>query len=190
MPDAGEDVVPEQGHDGRLNLDNTVGPIPSPRGSTPSPSVSVLPVSPVASAQTSLVPYIPPSGAAPPPSPMYVFGQEEAISLAQALRFVFSKQSNFQKRTFAVLSPTGNGRFRKRYADSHDNLSITTALRLPSVSRFIARDNSKRLKLIAPTAILEEARLERLQAVIAVSQYGIQELIRRFENYEDPEEEL
>ncbi len=67
---------------------------------------------------------------------------------------------------------------------------MTTALRLPSVSRFIARDNGKRLKLMAPTAILEEARSERLQAVIAVSQHGVQELIRRFENYKDPEEEL
>ena len=119
-----------------------------------------------------LIPYVSPSGAAQPRSPMYVFGQqggEEAISLAQASRFVFSKQSRFKRRTFAVLSPTGNGRFRKCHTDSHDNLSITTALRLPSASRFITRDNSKRLKLIAPTTILEEARSETLQAVIAVS---------------------
>ena len=122
-----------------------------------------------------------------------MFGQqggEEAISLAQASRFVFSKRTSVKERTFAVLSPTENGRFRKRRADSRDKLSMTTALRLPSVSRFIARDNGKRLKLMAPTTILEEARLERLQAVIAVSQHSIQELIRRFENYEDPEEEL
>lgn len=64
VPDAGEDVVLEQGHDGRLNPDDTVGPISSPRGSTLSLAVSVPPVSPVASAQTALVPYIPPSGAA------------------------------------------------------------------------------------------------------------------------------
>jgi len=193
VPNAGEDVAPEQGHDGGLNPDDTVGPIPSPRRSTPSPAVSVSPVSPVGSAQTSLVPYVPPSGAAQPQSPMYVFGQqgeEEAISLAQASRFVFSKRRSVKERTFAVLSPTGNGRFRKRRADSRDKLSMTTALRLPSVSRFIARDNGKRLKLMAPTTILEEARSERLQAVIAVSQHSVQELIRRFEDYEVPEEEL
>ena len=86
-----------------------------------------------------------------------------------------------------VLSPTGNGRFRKRYANSRDIISMTTALRLPSASRFITWDNGKRLKLMAPTAILEEACSERLQTVIAVSQHGVQELIRRFESYEDPE---
>jgi len=193
VPGAGEDVVPEQGHDGGLNPDDTVGPIPSPRGSTLSPAVSVSPVLPVGSAQTSLVPYVPPSSPAQPRSPMYVFGQqggEEAISLAQASRFVFSKRTSIEERTFAVLSPTGNGRFRKRHADSRDKLSMTTALRLPSASRFIARDNGKRLKLMAPTTILEEARSERLQAVIAVSQHSVQELIHRFENYEDPGEEL
>jgi len=193
VPDAGDDVVSDQGHDSGLNPDDTVGPIPSPRGSTPSSAVLVSPVSPVESAQTSLVPYVPPSGAAQPQSPMYVFGQqggEEAISLAQASRFVFSKLTSAKERTFAVLSPTGNGRFRKRHADSRDKLSMTAALRLPSVSRFIARDNGKRLKLMAPTTILEEARSKRLQAVIAVSQHSVQELIRRFENYEGPEEEL
>ena len=98
---------------------------------------------------------------------------EEAISLVQALRFIFSKRRSIKEGTFAVLSPTRNSRFRKRYTDSRDKLSITTALQLPSVSRFIARDNSKRLKLIVPITILEEARTERLQAVIAVSQYNI-----------------
>lgn len=95
-----------------------------------------------------------------------------------------------KERTFAVFSPTGNGRFRKRHADSHDKLSMTAALRLPSVSRFIARDNGKRLKLMAPTSNIKEARSERLQAVIAVSQHSVQESIRLFEEYEDPEEEL
>ncbi len=193
VPDTSEDVVPEQDHHGGLNPNDTVGPIPSPRGSTTSSAVLVSPVSPVGSAQTSLVPYVPPSGAAQPRSPMYAFGQqggEEAISLAQASRFVFSKRRSVKEGAFAVLSPTGNGRFRKRRADSRDKLSMTAALRLPSASRFIARDNGKRLKLMAPTTILEEARSERLQAVIAVSQHNVQELIRRFEDYEDPEEEL
>ncbi|KAL9103269.1 MAG: hypothetical protein Q9163_001671 [Psora crenata] len=124
---------------------------------------------------------------------MYVFGQqgeEEAISLAQASRFVFSERRSVKERTFAVLSPTGNGRFRKRHADSRNKLSMTTALQLPSASHFVARDKGKRLKLMAPTTILEEAHSERLQAVVAVSQHNVQELIRRFENYEDPEEEL
>ena len=92
---------------------------------------------------------------------------------------------------FAVLSPISNGRFRKRYADPCDNLSMTTALQLPSKSTYIVRDNGhKRLKLMAPTAILEGARSERIQAAIAVSQHSVQELKRKFENYEDSEEEL
>ena len=193
LPDAGEDVVPEQGHDGGLNPDDTVGPNPSPQRSTPSPTVSVSPVSPMGGTQTSLVPYVPPSGVSQPRSPIYVFGQqgeEEAISLPQASRFVFSKRRSVKERTFVVLSPAGNGRFRKRHADSRNKLSMTTALQLPSASHFVARDKGKRLKLMAPTTILEEAHSERLQAVVAVSQHNVQELIRRFENYEDPEEEL
>lgn len=89
-----------------------------------------------------------------------------------------------------MLPPIENGGFRKRRADSRDKLSMTTALRLPSVSRFITRDNGKRLKLMALTTILKEAHSEQLQAVIAVSQHSVQELICQFENYEDPEEEL
>jgi len=124
---------------------------------------------------------------------MYVFGQqggEQAISLAQASQFLFSMRTRVTEHTFAVLSPLENGRFRKRHANSRDQLSITTTLRLPSVSSFVARDNGKRLRLMAPTTILEEARLERLKAVVAVPYYNVQDLIRRFENYEDPEEEL
>ncbi len=156
----------------------------------PSPAV---PVSPVESVPTSLVPYVPPSDVNQPRSPVYIFGQpseEEAISLAQASQFLFSMRTNFTKHTFAVLSPLENGRFRKRHANSHDQRSMTTTLRLPSVSSFIARDNGKRLRLMAPTTILEEARSERLKAVVSVPQHGVQDLIRRFENYEDPEEEL
>jgi len=54
----------------------------------------------------------------------------------------------------------------------------------------VARDNGKRLKLTAPTNILEDARSEKLQAVLKVRQPNVQELIRQFENYEEPEEEL
>ncbi len=50
VPDTGEDMVPEQGHDGRLNPNDTAGPITSPRGSTPPPAVLVSPVLPVGSA--------------------------------------------------------------------------------------------------------------------------------------------
>jgi hypothetical protein len=50
VPDTGEDMVLEQGHDGGLNPNDTAGPITSPRGSTPPPAVSVSPVSPVGSA--------------------------------------------------------------------------------------------------------------------------------------------
>ena len=89
-----------------------------------------------------------------------------------------------------MLSPTENGRFHKRHAFSCDKLSMTTALRLPSVSPFVTRNNGRRLKFMAPTIILEDANSERLQAVVTVSQHNVQELIRRFENYKDPEEGL
>lgn len=143
VPAEGEGIVLAQGHDDGLDPNDAVEPIPSPGRSTPSPAVSISPVSPVGSARTSLVPYVPPSGAAQPRSPIYAFGQQggkDAISLAQASRFVFSKQSSVKERPLVVLSPTGNGRFRKRYANSRDILSMTTALRLPSASRFIAWD--------------------------------------------------
>ncbi len=139
--DVGEDIVPKQGHDGGLRPDDTVGPTPSPQRLTPSLAVSVSPISLVKRAQTSLVPYVPPSGAAQPWLPMYVFeqqGEEEAISLAQASHFVFSTQRSLKECTFAVLSPTSNGRFRKRHADSHNKLSMITALQLLSVSHFVA----------------------------------------------------
>lgn len=49
-------------------------------------------------------------------------------------------------------------RFRKYQADSLDDASMVTALELPSESRFMARDNNKRLKMTAPTTILDAAR--------------------------------
>ena len=63
------------------------------------------------------------------------------------------------------------------------------ALGLPSDPSFIVQDNGKRMKMTTPTTIWEEARLQRLQAVVAVPQNNVHALIRRFENYKDPEEE-
>ena len=108
----------------------------------------------------------------------------------QASRYVYNKQLSVKECNFAVLSPMENGRFCKRNADPCDKLSMIAALQLSSDSRYIARDNGKRLKYMASTTILKEASSERLQAVVSVSQHNVQELIKRFENYEDPGEEL
>ncbi len=67
---------------------------------------------------------------------------------------------------------------------------MVTALELPSDARFIARDKNKRLKMTPPTAILDAARSERLQTVLMVKQPNIQALIRRFEDYVEPKEEI
>ncbi len=44
--------------------------------------------------------------------------------------------------------------------------------------------------MTAPTAILDAARSQRLQAVLMVRQPNVQELIRRFEDCDDTEEKL
>jgi hypothetical protein len=128
-----------------------------------------------------------------PRPPMREFGQQNqdgVISFTEASRLLFKTRMDKKKRLFTVLSPMAGNRFHKRQADSLNKLSMVTALELSSESRFVARDNGKRLKLTAPTNILEDARSEKLQAVLKVRQPNVQELIRQFENYEESEEEL
>ena len=123
--------------------------------------------------------------------PMFLFGQgrqNEQVSLTYAKRLLFSKRARTRGGPFTVLSPTENGTFRKREADCQDKTSIIDALQLPSASNFIARDNGKRLKMTAPTSILEEARSEELKAVVSVPQNKVQELISRFENFDSDED--
>ena len=50
--------------------------------------------------------------------------------------------------------------------------------------------NNKRLRMTAPTAILDAARSQRLQVVLMVRQPNVQKLIRRFAECHDTEEEL
>jgi hypothetical protein len=130
------------------------------------------------------------------PPPMRVFNHQNhdaGVSLAEASRLLSKTWTGRRKQMFTVLSPLAGNRFRKRQADSRDNASMVAALELPSESRFMARDNNKRLKMTAPTAILNAARSEQLQTVLMVKQPNVQELIRRFEDHvepEEPEEEL
>ena len=127
------------------------------------------------------------------PSSMYVFGQQDPevdVTLATASRLFSRRRNKLEVPTFTVLSPTTNGRFRKRQADPQDKLSMVSALRLPSDSYFMTRDNGKRLKMAGPSTILEEARLQRLDTVISVPQNRVPELIHQFENEEESEEEL
>ena len=99
--------------------------------------------------------------------------QEKAVPMAEATQFLFSKEANAKKRSFSVLSPTDDGSFRRRKADALDRPSIIKALRLPSGSHFMARDNGKRLKMTAPATILEEARSGRLNAVLSIPRHKV-----------------
>lgn len=187
---ADEDIVSKQDHDDKLNSNDLVESSPLSQDSMP--SLIVL-VSSMRSAQTSLVSYVSPLGVDPPQSLMYVFGQqgeEQAIFLTQASQFLFSMRTRVTKHTFVVLSLFENDRFRKRYANFRDQRFMTIALRLLFVSNFVARDNGKRLRLITSTTILEETRSKRLKTMIVVSQHSVQNLIHRFENYEDLKKEL
>lgn len=124
---------------------------------------------------------------------MYVFGQqhqEADVPFTPASRLLFRRENKSNMSTFTALSPTTNGRFRKRQADPQDKLSMVSALRLPSDSLFMTRENGKRLKVTAPITILEGAQSERLNAVISVPRHKVWELIHQFENHEESEDEL
>jgi hypothetical protein len=54
----------------------------------------------------------------------------------------------------------------------------------------MTRTNRKRLRLISPSIILEEARSGWLNAAISASQRKPEELIYQLENQEDPDLEL
>jgi len=54
----------------------------------------------------------------------------------------------------------------------------------------LASDQGKRLKLAAPTAILEEARALGLGAALVVSRLNAGDVIRQLEDFEEPGEEL
>ncbi len=128
-----------------------------------------------------------------PPPPMVIFGQQNqgrVASFAEASRLLFRTRRDGRKRLFTVLSPMTDNTFRKHQADSRDEISMVTALELPSDARFIARDKNKRLKMTPPTAILDGARSEQLQTVLMVKQPNVQALIRRFEDHVEPEEEI
>ena len=116
--------------------------------------------------------------------------KKKIIFLTQISRFIFSNRTSVKKRTFAMLSFIENERFCKRRADFRNKFFMITVLRLSFISRFIARDDNKRLKLMTSIIIFEEIRSKRLQTVIVISQHRIQKLIRRFENYEDFEKKL
>lgn len=131
-------------------------------------------------------------GGQPRPS-MREFGQQnqnDVISFTKASRLLFKTRMDKKKRLFTMLSLMAGNRFHKRQADSLNKLSMVTALELSYESRFVARDNGKRLKLTASTNILEDARSEKLQAMLKVRQLNVQKLIRQFENYEESEEKL
>jgi hypothetical protein len=126
-------------------------------------------------------------------APLFVFGQEnqdETISLQDASRFLFRNRTRTTARSFIAFFPVGKDRFRVRQADSTNPASMVKALQLPSEAPFLIADRGKRLKLTAPTSILEQARSQNLDAALVVSQQNAKELIGRFQDCNKPEEEL
>jgi hypothetical protein len=130
-------------------------------------------------------------------APMFISGQEQliediTISLQDASRFLFRRRIRTATKSFMVLSPAGRDRFRLREADSTDTVSMVNALQPPSEAPTLAlaSDQGKRLKLTAPTTILEEARAQKLDTALVVSRLSAGEVIRQLEDFEEPGEEL
>jgi len=116
--------------------------------------------------------------------------QNDVISFTKILRLLFKIRMNKKKHLFTMLSLMIDNRFHKRQVNSLNKLSMITALKLSSESRFVTRDNDKRLKLTASTNILEDARSEKLQMMLKIRQLNVQKLIHQFENYEEFEKKL
>lgn len=158
-----------------------------------SPRTSQGPVSPMqATATTTVSDESAPVANDQSPSAIVGSGgaaREKAVPLAKASHPLFDKKANAKKRSFSVLSPTDDGGFRRREANALDRPSMINALGLPSGSHFMARDNGKRLKMTAPATILEEARSDRLNAVLSIPRHKVQEFVNRFDSH-DQEEEL
>ncbi|KAL9132046.1 MAG: hypothetical protein Q9217_000174 [Psora testacea] len=103
------------------------------------------------------------------------------ISLAEASRSIFNGQADTDNQKFTVLSPTKNNSFRSRCADPHDKADVVAALRLPSNAHFMTRAGGKRLKLVDPSTVAEEAHSNQLRTVISVPRHGAQDLISLLE---------
>jgi hypothetical protein len=132
-------------------------------------------------------------------TPLLIFGQERliediTISLQDASRLIFRRQTRTAARSFMVLSLAGRDHFRVRKADPTDAVSMVNALQLqseaPTITLAVASDQGKRIKLAAPTTILEEARAQKLDMALVVSRLDAGEVIRRLEDFEEPGQEL
>ncbi len=93
-----------------------------------------------------------------------------------------------------MFSPAGRDRFRVHKADPTDTVSMVNALQLqseaPTITLAVASDQGKRIKLAAPTTILEDARAQKLDMALVVSRLDAGEVIRQLEDFEEPGEEL
>jgi hypothetical protein len=132
-------------------------------------------------------------------TPLLIFGQERliediTISLQDASRLMFRRQTRTAARSFMVLSLAGRDHFRVRKADPTDTASMVNALQLqskaPTITLAVASDQGKRIKLAAPTTILEKARAQKLDIAVVVPRLDAGEVIRRLEDFEEPGEEL
>jgi len=120
--------------------------------------------------------------------------EDITISLRDASRLIFRRQIRTAARSFMVFSPAGRDRFRVHKADPTDTVSMVNALQLPSkapaIAVALASDQGKRLKLAAPTTILEEARAQKIDVAVVVPRLNAGEVIRQLEDFEEPGEEL
>ena len=130
--------------------------------------------------------------------------QDQIVSFAEASRVLGGGDS--PGFTFTAYSPTKNGTFHARHADSRNVSSMLGALRRPYEliesqpevhnSKYLVHDpeylligNGKRLKLTTLKSIIEEARTKNLKAVLKVPPTAkVQSLIRQFESRQSREE--
>ncbi|KAL8818177.1 MAG: hypothetical protein Q9191_007999 [Dirinaria sp. TL-2023a] len=116
---------------------------------------------------------------------------DDVVSFAETSRLLSETSRDMRKKSsFIVLSLMIDNTFCKRYADSLDKTSMVTALELSSKARFVALDNSKRLKMTSSIAILDAARSEQLQTVLKIKDSNVETVIRQFEDHTKFEDEL
>lgn len=114
--------------------------------------------------------------------------QHATVSMNDAKRFIFRKRTK-PTQSFVTFFPEANGRFHFRKACNQDTASMIQAMGLPSQAAFLIRDNGKRLKLTAPSHILEASRSHNLDAAVVISNGTSSDLIRQLKTFHEPEQD-
>ena len=104
------------------------------------------------------------------------------VFVVEISQLLLNEHTNADDQIFTILFFTKNNDFRIRHVDSQNKVAVIIALRLFSDSHFLTNVNDKRLKLTDSEIIMKKAHSKHLKTVLSLSQSGVQEFIRRFEN--------